>query len=601
MGLNVNWETKIIEITSPTTEIDAQELHDFIEDNMATSVGMGYGDIIDPKGKDEDPSTPGIYSQIFLYFYTPWQIQFWAGSGYTKIYGGKIAGGLNDQPMKATGTAGDITVLVSPVDGLTVATPAIETSEDIADAVWDEVLTGATHNLPTSAGRRVRDTSTSVITTGIAQTGTINTITLNGDASVVDGAYDPAMISIVNFTGYGQTRLILEYDGDTKIAVVDRNWKTIPDATSEYVISAHAGRDHVNEGLAITGTATTITLNVLASDQDNAYNNQVIFIRSGVGEDQVRLVTDYDGGTRVATVGDAWAVIPDGTSAYVMLATHLYEVVTMVDAVWDEAVGDHIGSGTYGGELATKADIAASTSTDQTSAVSGTVIDGTETSGTYASTASRDGTYWQITEDASDGITVEMVFNLPSVDHRPGAFTTFGRYEGLPGSTHHQELYLYNYESDGWEKIDEEFMPGGHTSDETFSHEYYERHIDRDNSSEVKVRIVHHITNYNSNHNLYLDYAEISSIDVITAVDIANEVWAHADAQTLAVQMLEVMGLNGENTKWSNVVHNSQNLLTSAQITMYTDETLITPVKSWVVTATYNVDGELLTYQMVAI
>ena len=137
MGLRVNWETKIIEVTSPTTEVDAQELHDFIEDNMATSIGMGYGDIIDPKGKDEDPSTPGIYSQIFLYFNSPWQIQFWAGSGYTKIYGGKIAGGLNDEPMKATGTAGDITVLVSPVDGLTVSTGApAESSADIADAVW---------------------------------------------------------------------------------------------------------------------------------------------------------------------------------------------------------------------------------------------------------------------------------------------------------------------------------------------------------------------------------------------------------------------------------------------------------------------------------
>jgi len=219
MGMNINWETKIVEITSPTTEIDAQELHDFIEDNMATSIGMGYDDIIDPKGKDEDPSTPGIYSQIFLYFYTPWQIQFWAGSGYTKIY-------LNDQPMKATGTAGDITVLVSPVDGLTVATGApAESSEDIAGAVWDEVLTGASHNVPTSAGRRLRDTSTSVITTGVAQAGTANTITLNGDASTDDGAYDPAMISIVNYTGYGQTRLILEYDGATKVAVVDRNWQ----------------------------------------------------------------------------------------------------------------------------------------------------------------------------------------------------------------------------------------------------------------------------------------------------------------------------------------------------------------------------------------
>jgi len=136
--MNINWEDKIIEITYPTTEVDVQELHDFIEDNMATAKGMCYSDIIHPEGKIEDPSNPGVFSQIIMIINPPWQIQFWGGSGYTRIYGGKIVGGLNDQPMKATGTAGDITVLESPVDGLTVATPAAESSTDIADAVWDD-------------------------------------------------------------------------------------------------------------------------------------------------------------------------------------------------------------------------------------------------------------------------------------------------------------------------------------------------------------------------------------------------------------------------------------------------------------------------------
>ena len=151
MGLNINWETKIIEITSPTTNVDAQTLHDFIEDNMATAVGMGYDDIIKPEGKVEDPSNPGVFSQIIIILNSPWQIQFWGGSGYTRIYGGKIVGGLSDEPIKATGTAGDVTVLESPVDGLTVATGApAESSEDIADAVWDELQAG--HNLTGSFG-----------------------------------------------------------------------------------------------------------------------------------------------------------------------------------------------------------------------------------------------------------------------------------------------------------------------------------------------------------------------------------------------------------------------------------------------------------------
>jgi len=143
MGLNVDWESKIVEITSPTTSVDAQELHDFIEDSMATAIGMCYDDIIQPEGKVEDPANPGVYSQIIIIFNSPWQIQFWGGSGYTRIYGGKIVGGLNDQPVKATGTAGDITVLESPVDGLTVAVESIVPAVDIADAVWADSVAQA--------------------------------------------------------------------------------------------------------------------------------------------------------------------------------------------------------------------------------------------------------------------------------------------------------------------------------------------------------------------------------------------------------------------------------------------------------------------------
>jgi len=130
MPLLIDSPNKLVRVTSPTTEVDAQTLADFIEDYMATPEGLmtdgvwpgfaGQGDIQDPQGKIEDPSNPGVFSQIILKIHPEWQIQFWGGSGYTRIFGGKIVGGVGDEPMKATGTAGDITVLESPVDGVTV-------------------------------------------------------------------------------------------------------------------------------------------------------------------------------------------------------------------------------------------------------------------------------------------------------------------------------------------------------------------------------------------------------------------------------------------------------------------------------------------------
>jgi len=444
MGIAVDYNAKVINITSPTIAISAQDLHDFIEDErtMASPEGLGYDNILSPEGKIEDPSNPGVFSQIILVLNSPWQIQFWSGSGYTRVYGGKLVGGLNDQPIKATGTAGDITVLESPVDGVTIAVPATVSATEVADAVWDET------------------------------------------------------------------------------------------------------------------------------------------------------------------------------------------------------VAEHQTGGTYGAELATKADIAASASTDQEQAGSGSVVYGTETSGTYVSTAVRDGTYWQITEDATNGITVEMTFNLPSIEHRPGAFSTFGRYTGFPALTHHIELYAYNYQSSAWEQLVEDFMPGGNTSDEAYTHEYFERHIDRDNSSEIKIRLVHHVTSYNATHNLYLDYAEVSSINVITGADIADAVWdeditAHttvnsageaiglvespvsasdiADAVwdeviedhqvvgSFGYTIVSLLGVSGENVHWTGMTFDSNNNMTGATITQFTDKTLVTPRKVWTVTATYNANSELTDYQLVEV
>jgi len=200
----------------------------------------------------------------------------------------------------------------------------------------------------------------------------------------------------------------------------------------------------------------------------------------------------------------------------------------IVDGVWDEQGADHKEDGSYGAELATKADIAAASSTDSDAAGAGSVIYGTQDSGTYLSTNVKDNTYWEIEEDAADGLTAELVFNVPD-DNRAGVFRVFGRYEGTPGLTHYIELWVYNYEASAWEKAIEEFLPGGITSDSEYEQEYYERNIDRTNSNEVKVRLIHNVTTYNAAHHMFLDFAEVTSIDVTTAEDIADAVWLHND------------------------------------------------------------------------
>lgn len=207
----------------------------------------------------------------------------------------------------------------------------------IADAVWDEPLTGATHNIATSAGRRLRTMDSNVILSDVlpSQAGmATNAIKFDGGASSTNGAYDPAAIVILDGAAAGQCRLIYQYNGSTKVAYVDRDWKIQPTTGAAFAIIADPGREHVNEGLAQGGGTNTITLNALASDDNDAYLGQIIFLKGGTGADQASHITAYNGTTKVATINKNWAHIPDATTTYVMLPSGMLYLAGLIDDIW---------------------------------------------------------------------------------------------------------------------------------------------------------------------------------------------------------------------------------------------------------------------------
>lgn len=73
---------------------------------------------------------------------------------------------------------------------------------------------------------------------GTAQGGSENTITLTSSADYRDDYYNNVRIQIIDGTGAGQRRTITDYNGTTKVAIVDSNWTTIPDATSTFAIES---------------------------------------------------------------------------------------------------------------------------------------------------------------------------------------------------------------------------------------------------------------------------------------------------------------------------------------------------------------------------
>jgi len=217
----------------------------------------------------------------------------------------------------------------------------IYTKLKLDDSQYKRGLKGARRSTSVFKNQ-LRQLGSVAILDSTAVSATTNTITLDGEASSVDGIYDPALIVIIGGTGIGQSRQILSYDGPSKTATVDRDWKTIPDNTSEYIIYADAGRGHTNEGLLQAATSTTATLNTSAPSGDDSIAGQTLFISSGTGADQSKPVASYNGTTKVVTIEGTWATTPDATSAYVLLPARVHtreEIASAVDTTLSASHG----------------------------------------------------------------------------------------------------------------------------------------------------------------------------------------------------------------------------------------------------------------------
>jgi hypothetical protein len=206
------------------------------------------------------------------------------------------------------------------------------------------------------------------------------------------------MVQIISGTGVGQApRLITDYVGATKVANVAPGWAVTPDNTSVFEVRVWAGIDiesyggtqigatpmashgfipvdlqtwaddfvcdlttsatggmvpsanTITAGTAAAGAATTITLGTAfsgypaASATSSVYNGARILITGGTGIGQERVITAYNGGTKVATVDTAWTTNPDATSKYVILAGGRADPTAVVASVTG-AVGSVTGS-----------------------------------------------------------------------------------------------------------------------------------------------------------------------------------------------------------------------------------------------------------------
>lgn len=93
-------------------------------------------------------------------------------------------------------------------------------------------------------------------------------------------------------------------------------------ALDRATFAADTGLQTVRSNTAQAGAAGTITLDAAASATDDFYNGAVILLTGGTGVGQARVVSDYVGATKVASLSANWATAPDNTSTFAIVGRY---------------------------------------------------------------------------------------------------------------------------------------------------------------------------------------------------------------------------------------------------------------------------------------
>jgi hypothetical protein len=303
------------------------------------------------------------------------------------------------------GIAAGTTMLSTDADDLISSTTAIQANlpdnlalTAISSAVWDEVLTAATHNVAASAGRRLRTLDAAfVVHDGTAAAGGAASITFTG-ASTSDDFYNGDRVIIVDGTGAGEHGLITDYDGGTLVATMAQNWVIQPDVTSVYeVVPADVDVETVGNVVQTGGDLAALITTVdgvvdgiasgttmVSTDLDDLISTTTALSAEATSHTtQLEALTSASSRLEASTTA-----IMAGTTS---LSTDLDDLIATSTLIAAEstataAVVDSIAAGTT----------TLSTDLDDVIATSTAILDDTGVSGVLLSTAAAD-TVWTAT------------------------------------------------------------------------------------------------------------------------------------------------------------------------------------------------------------
>jgi hypothetical protein len=137
----------------------------------------------------------------------------------------------------------------------------------LVDLIWDEPLTGATHNVATSSGKRLRQTTAfQQIDSTVIDASATTTTFVTGLTSSVDDFYNDSMLVFTDGALAGQVRAIYDYIGATKTIILEEALTSAPvNGVAFAVVSLHIHPvSQIQSGLATSAALATESTKITA-------------------------------------------------------------------------------------------------------------------------------------------------------------------------------------------------------------------------------------------------------------------------------------------------------------------------------------------------
>jgi hypothetical protein len=181
----------------------------------------------------------------------------------------------------------------------------------LVDLIWDEPLTGATHNVATSSGKRLRQTTAfQQIDSTVVDAAATATTFITGLTSSVDDFYNDSMLVFTDGALAGQVRAIYDYVGATKTIILEEALTSVPvNGVAFTIVSLHIHPvGQIQSGLATQASVddlpTNAELATALGTADDVVLAALATVQNDTNDIQTRLPAVLESG-RIAAVLDA--------------------------------------------------------------------------------------------------------------------------------------------------------------------------------------------------------------------------------------------------------------------------------------------------------